>query len=154
MKKLNQLVLLLAAAGFFCTPSIHADVIYRETFGTPPAFGSPAGPALTNVGWQGRAGFTAATASPVGLGLTNFTGRPINLPNVNAGVSVSQTNGYVTCGGTTFGPGSTNWIVYTHEYTVNRSLWNISTISFYGGSESNSITGIPGFRVAIEIGGN
>ncbi|MGD0651246.1 MAG: PEP-CTERM sorting domain-containing protein [Verrucomicrobiia bacterium] len=131
----------------------YADVIYRETFG---------GPATGNtnfafVGWSGYWSPTAQTDDGVvspfnNFGVGNSLGIPTNLTNVNAGAS-SQTNGFPFASG--FMAVSNNLLTYTTEYTVDPSVWNVGSISFYSGNTSNLFpNGMPGFRIAVQIDGN
>jgi hypothetical protein len=146
----------------------YADVIYQETFS------QTAGAANTNFDFVGWAGYWSATAQSTDQGNTtnasgatvynNFgvgssVGRPSGgtVTNVNAGASVGNTNGFPFSSG--FLSVSNNILSYTTEYTVNQSVWNVGSISFYSGNSSNNpnsfLNGnIPGYRIAIQMDGN
>ena len=128
--------------------------IYREVFGNT-AGGANAN--LSTVGWSGAWGPTATDSVGGGLVANNFgvssaLGDPQNLGNINAGVELSQANGLLfTSGGAA---ATMNWIAYTAGYTVDTTANPIQDISFYAGSAANAISGIPGFRIAVQIDGN
>jgi hypothetical protein len=133
----------------------YADVIYREVFGN---LASGTNSSFGIEGWYGYWGTTAASGDSANynnLGVSTAAGAPNNLDNVNAGgPALSTINGLGFTSGGTLTPGANNRIlVGTSQYTVDPSLWNISTISFYAGSAA--VSGIiPGFRIAVEIDNN
>jgi PEP-CTERM motif len=151
---LKKLVV-LAGAILLSMQVTHAQVpIYREVFGNNTAGNLN----LTTVGWSGNWGPTATDSTGGGMLANNFgvsaaLGSPQNLENINAGgPSLSQANGLLfTSGGTA---ATMNWIAYTTGYTVDPIATPIQDISFYAGSSANGTFGIPGFRIAVEIGGN
>jgi hypothetical protein len=146
----------------------YGDVIYRETFS------QTAGAANTNFDFAGWAGYWSPTAQSVvqgnvtnasgnsvydNFGIGSSVGRPSGgtVTNVNAGASVGNTNGFPFSSG--FLSVSNNILTYTTEYTVNQSLWNVGSISFYSGNTSNNPNAfpgnnIPGYRIAIQMDGN
>jgi hypothetical protein len=119
--------------------AMQADTIYRETFGST-VNSSP----LSGVSWSGYAGSAAGILADNLLGLSNAGGSPSNLDNINAGLSASQSLGFA------FASTTSNVFVYTSEYTVDTSLWNISSISFYSGVTSPAV----GYHIAVQIGDN
>lgn len=155
--KRTLLVTVFAGAILLSMQVTHAQVpIYREVFGNT-AGGANAN--LSTVGWSGAWGPTAIDAnnfgstSPNNFGVSSALGRPNNLDNINAGgPSVSMLNGLVFTSGT--GASLNNWIAYTTGYTVDTTLTPIQDISFYAGSSANGTFGIPGARIAVQIGGN
>ena len=162
MKARNQNTVSLFKSGIFAAMAgaillsmqvTYADVIYRETFGGPASGNTN----FAFVGWSGYWSPTAQTddgvVSPVNnFGVGNSLGIPTNLTNVNAGIE-ARTNGFPFASG--FMAVSNNILTYTTEYTVNPSLWNIGSISFYSGNTSNTFpNGMPGYRIAVQIDGN
>lgn len=145
----------LAGAILLSMQVTYADVIYREVFGN---LASGTNSSFGIEGWYGYWGTTAASGDSANynnLGVSTAAGAPNNLDNVNAGgPALSTINGLGFTSGGTLTPGANNRIlVGTSQYTVNPSLWNISTISFYAGSAA--VSGIiPGFRIAVEIDNN
>lgn len=127
--------------------------IYREVFGNTSG---GANALLSSVGWSGAYGPTAidsSSPSPNNFGISSALGDPNNLDNINAGgPALSTANGLLFTSGT--GASTNNWIAYTTGYTVDTTLTPINDISFYAGSAANGTFGIPGFRIAVEIGGN
>jgi|ERR1035437_8933238 hypothetical protein len=125
--------------------------IYREVFGNNTA----ANNLLSTVGWSGAWGAAATDSAAGGMIANNFgvsaaLGDPQNLGNIGAPLELSQANGLLfTSGGTA---ATMNWIAYT-TYTVDPIATPISDISFYAGSAANAGV-IPGFRIAVQIGGN
>src|SRR5439155_3788099 len=151
-------VVVLAGAILLSMQVTYADVIYRETFG---GASTPAANVNTNfafVGWNGYWSPTAqndvAGNSPGvfnNFGVGSSLGIPTNLTNVNAGIE-ARTNGFPFASG--FNSVSNNILTYTTEYTVDTSIFSISTISFYSGNTSNTFpNGMPGYRIAVQIGG-
>jgi hypothetical protein len=124
--------------------------IYREVFGNS----SGANALLSTVGWSGAYGATATDSSSAGLSyfsISSAAGSPSSLDNINAGGSASsQANGLLFTSGAT--ANLVNWIAYT-TYTVDTTANPIQDISIYAGSAANGAS-IPGFRIAVEIGGN
>ena len=127
--------------------------IYREVFGNTSG-GANAN--LSTVGWSGAWGSSATdsgTPSPNNFGVSSALGNPQNLDNINAGgPSVSLANGLAFTSGT--GASLTNWLAYTTGYTVDTTLTPVQDISFYAGSAANGAFGIPGFRIAVQVGGS
>ncbi|MEJ0089855.1 MAG: PEP-CTERM sorting domain-containing protein [Limisphaerales bacterium] len=151
--KIPQLATVLVGAILLSMQTTQAQTpIYREVFGNNTAGNAN----LSTVGWLGSWGPTAtdsATPSPNNFGVSAAVGAPNNLDNINAGgPSLSQANGLVFTSGT--GASLNNWIAYTTEFTVDPTLTPIQNISFYAGSSANGAFGIPGFRVAVQIGGS
>ena len=143
----------LAGAILLTMQATRADVIYRETFGGPAAGNTN----FAFVGWSGYWSPTAQTddgvVSPLNnFGVGNSLGIPTNLTNVNAGAS-ARTNGFAFASG--FQAVSNNILTFTSEYTVDQSVWNVGSISFYSGNTSNAFpNGMPGYRIAVQIDGN
>jgi hypothetical protein len=151
--KITQLVTVFAGVILLSMQVTQAQVpIYREVFGNNTAGNVN----LSTVGWLGNWGPTATdsvTPSPNNFGISAAVGAPNNLDNINAGgPSLSQANGLVFTSGT--GASLNNWIAYTTGYTVDPTLTPIQDISFYAGSTVNGTFGIPGFRIAVQIGGS
>jgi len=151
-------LVVLTGAILLSMPLTYADVIYRETFGGPS---TPAANVNTNFEFDGWSGYWSPTAQNEAAGNTagawnNFgagssLGIPTNLTNINAGIE-ARTNGFPFSSG--FNSVSNNLLVYTTEYTVDTSIFSISTISFYSGNTSNTFpNGMPGWRIAVQIGG-
>lgn len=156
--------IILAGAVLFCLQATYADVIYRETFS------QTAGAANTNFDFDGWAGYWSSTAQTTdqgnttngafqtvynNFGLGSSLGRPSGgtYTNVNAGPNVGNTNGFAFSSG--FLSVSNSILTYTTEYTVNQSLWNVGSISFYSGNTSNAFpNGMPAWRIAIQMDGN
>jgi len=151
--------ILLAGVILLSMQVTYADVIYRETFSRP------AGAANTNFSYVGWTGYWSATAqasdSPLfGPANNNFAvgsslGRPSggSTTNVNAGASDGNTNGFAFASGQL--AVSNNILVTTSEYTVDQSVWNIGSLSFYAGNTTNNFpNGMPGYRFAIQMDGN
>jgi hypothetical protein len=128
--------------------------IYREVFGNSTALNQN----VTTVGWVGAYGAAGAGPSSLGgaftnnFGISSVLGDPQNLGDINAGTASSQANGLLFTSGGTMATAS--WIAYTTGYTVDTSVNSIQDISFYAGSANNAVSGIPGFRVAVQIDGN
>jgi hypothetical protein len=144
----------LAGAILLSMQGTRAQVpIYREVFGNTSG-GANAN--LSSVGWSGNWGPTATDSSnpsPNNFGVSSALGAPNNLDNINAGgPSLSTANGLAFTSGT--GASLNNWIAYTTGYTVDTTSTPIQDISFYAGSAANGTFGIPGFRIAVQIGGN
>jgi hypothetical protein len=124
--------------------------IYREVFGNNAAPAGTNAP-LSTVGWAGYWGATAndqSNPSFSNFGISAAAGSPSTLDNINAGTSLSTVYGLLFTSGT--GAANTNWIAYTTGYTVNTTATPIADISFYAGNAA----GAPGYRIAVEIGGN
>jgi hypothetical protein len=129
--------------------------IYREVFGNNTAFNQN----VINVGWAGAYGAGGAAPSTLGgaytnnFGISSQLGDPQNLDNINAGgAALSTANGLMfTSGGTM---ASAPFIAYTTGYTVDTAAALIQDITFYAGSANNAVSGIPGFRIAVQIDGN
>lgn len=147
----NQHLSLLLAVIAGITSVSAQSVIYRENFGTTTNNVSTSATA----GWTIHTNYAAAntftangvllgsSTSPNDLRLRNSTGAPSDLANVNAGVSGSDSLGLVEISGA-LGP----VLFWTEEYTVDRSVFTVNSISFYQGNQSTSdIT-----RLAIRIG--
>jgi len=151
--KRTLLVTVFAGAILLSMQVTHAQVpIYREVFGNT-YLGANAN--LSTVGWSGNWGPTATAESGGSLdnfGVSSQGGAPSNLNNINAGgASLSTSNGLAFTSGT--GASLNNWIAYTTGYTVDTTATPIQDISFYAGSAANAGV-IPGFRIAVQIGGN
>jgi hypothetical protein len=142
-------ILLGSMVALIAVPVLHADVIYRETFGET-VNNNP----LSDNTWAGAFGATGSNAfSSMNFGLSNNFSKPgATAPSVNAGVSTnpSTTLGFVFSNGGTVA--SSNWLAYTNEYTVDTSLWTPTSISFYSGNAAGAT--IPVYRIAAQIGGN
>jgi PEP-CTERM motif len=151
--------IVLAGAILLSMQASYADVIYRETYSRT------AGAANTNFDYVGWAGYWSATAQPSDSPLygptnNNFAvgsslGRPSGgtFTNVNAGPEDGNTNGFAFASGQL--AVSNNILVYTSQYTVDPSVWNVGSISFYSGNTSNTFpNGMPGYRIAVQIDGN
>jgi hypothetical protein len=126
--------------------------IYREVFGNNAAPAGTNAP-LSTVGWAGYWGATANDQSNPSLnnfGVSAAAGRPSTLDNINAGTSLSTVNGLVFTSGGAGSAAVNNWIAYTTGYTVDTTATPIADISFYAGNAA----GAPGYRIAVEIGGN
>jgi hypothetical protein len=147
----------LAGALLLSTQVTDADVIYRETFSRT------AGAVNTNFDYVGWTGWWSPTAQPddgVVVPFNNFgsgssVGRPSggSFTNVNAGPEDGNTNGFAFASG--FQAVSNNILVITSQYTVDQSVWNVGSISFYSGNTSNAFpNGMPGYRIAIQMDGN
>src|SRR5882724_9223023 len=155
MDSLKKFVV-LAGAILLCMQATYADTIYRETFSRT------AGAPNTNfsyVGWSGYWGSTAQPGDGVTVPYNNFgSGTSVGIPsggnvtNVNAGPEDGNTNGFPFASGPV---ASNNFLVTTSEYTVDQSVWNVGSISFYSGNTSNTFpNGMPGYRIAIQMDGN
>ena len=154
-QRLTIKLVVLTGAILLSMQVTYADVIYRETFGGPAA-------GNTNFAFVSWAGYWSPTAQDDvagnapgvfnNFGVGNSLGIPTNLTNVNAGIE-ARTNGFPFSSG--FLSVSNNILTYTTEYTVDQSLWNVGSISFYSGNTSNAFpNGMPGYRIAVQIDGN
>lgn len=134
-------LLTLGLISFVSTISAQS-VIYRETFST----------SVNNVSLTGSAGWAAHSASagtrhtdPTLYGLSNQVGRPTGLANVNSGDTDALNTGFAFIAS---GP-NISTLLWTDEYTVDRSVFAVSSITFnMGNASTGSIA-----RVAVEIGG-
>jgi hypothetical protein len=147
----RTLLVTVFAGAILLSMQVTQAQIYREVFG------NTTGNALfSTVGWSGAWGSSAidsSNPSPNNFGISSSVGSPNNLDNINAGgPSVSLANGLAFTSGT--GASLTNWLAYTTGYTVNTTLTPVQDISFYAGSAANSTFGIPGFRIAVQVGGS
>jgi len=138
--------------------NLQAEPIYRETFGfagTNPGDGETT--AFNTVGWTNLYSIGGGNIDPASapdgyyLGVTNQIGSPINLPDINSSTgSASEQYGAVRLAnldGLTF-----KTLVYTNEYVVDRSAYQVDTISWYGagtggGSDQDSLS------AAVQIDG-
>jgi hypothetical protein len=160
----NKLFVVTAAV-LLWMPVARGDVIYREVFGnTPGASGSQPNTNFDSVGWSAYWSPTAQTEiqgsviTPTtnynNFGVSDSFGTPVTLTNVNTGSqAASTTNGFAFSSG--FLSVSNTILFETSQYTVNQSVWNIGSISFYSGNTSNTFpNGMPGWRIAIQMDGN
>lgn len=137
----------------FSAQAVQATVIYREVFG------STAVTELDNTNIDWNANFVGSDGSTL-YGTTNTNtytyfgveqveGRPNNLPNVNAGnVELSQVNSYGYRLASVNNPNGHRSMVWTEEYTVDRSSWQIDTISFY--SNNSSTPGVSQLALRVD----
>ena len=146
----RTLLVTVFAGAILLSMQVTQAQIYREVFGNNTAGNN----LLSTVGWSGAWGPTATDSSnpsPNNFGISSTLGSPNNLDNIGIPASVSTANGLLFTSGT--GASLNNWIAYT-TYTVDPVATPIQDISFYAGSSANGTFGIPGFRIAVEIGGN
>jgi hypothetical protein len=134
-------------------------VLYRECFGNdllgPTNYRSPADYQWQTV--QGGFGLAASvytgTEVPVPSyhqSVTNEPGRPQDLDNVNAGASFSQANGFYAFGAVY--PAYTDRILlFTDEYALDRSVWNVTAVSWRQGNDLDIDPAET--RVAVRIAG-
>ena len=125
-------------------------------------------PISNYVGWNGYWSPTAQADDGVVVPYNNFgagssLGRPSggSFTNVNAGPEDGNTNGFAFASG--FQAVSNNILVYTTQFPMDQTVYNIGSISFYSGNTSNttatgyfgpSSNAIPGYRIAIQMDGN
>ncbi|MDY0167705.1 MAG: PEP-CTERM sorting domain-containing protein [Thermoguttaceae bacterium] len=122
-------------------PASAEIVEYREVFGVSGSGNK----AMSHVGWQAHQGPEATPygdAGGPGIFLSYLAGKPQDLPNVNAGTAENVAAGY--------GAKSTSGIgmAWTDEWTIDRTLHEITSISFYSRDNSADDT----YRIAIRIG--
>jgi PEP-CTERM motif len=150
MKNLLLTTLVLSGIASFASAQ---SVIYRETFGNSTG----ANASLTSIGWAVHStGGLLRSADAANTGISNQVGGPTGLANVNAGgVSASETNGLAfsfasnaaTANGNTFTAGNNPSLIWTNEYTVDRSVNEVTSITF---NMFNSATANRA-RIAIQI---
>jgi len=155
-------LVVLAGAILLSAQAVHAAAIYFENFGNigtaiPANVGGNTN--LEQDGWSGAWGPTAIDSAASSGGVNNFgvssqVGSPTNLPNIGAAGTSQSISGLVFVSGGAGLPGLTNFIAYTSAFTVDTSLYNVQDISFYAGSTAGTGGVIPGFRIAVQIGGN
>jgi len=145
----------VVASAILSTES-HAAVIYRQNFGylgTNPGTGERT--TLSNVGWNGLSsasvGGNVNTSPAYYVRNSNYTGRPTNLSNVNAPVSASDQYGLVQI--FRADNQALESLIYTDQYSIDRTDFEIDTISWYaagtsGGANQESLRG------ALQIGGS
>jgi hypothetical protein len=126
---------------------VHADVIYRETFGRPNGSAGNINP--TNFQW---ALFTNGIVRTDGYGISPNIGNPTNVANVNAGPNSdgSFTNCAIGLNYQDIGAGTNNF-TFTPEYSFNPATYSAGSIvfSWYEGNASTVNT----YQVAVQIGG-
>ena len=152
---------LLTTAGLAITLGLASasaqTTIYRETFGNNG--GGNISLDNANISWtllgsatDGLSGsFTAGNLSNVsatiggasnGVNNASYTG----LANVNAGTSLSTTNGFA------FVNNTVSFLAYTSEYTIDRSILNPATVTWNGNRSSNAQGGtLSGGRDATNV---
>lgn len=149
--------LMLSLAAFAAIQTTQADVIYRQNYGN--ASGTPGTgdnfQTFSSVGWNllaadnGGDVFSPIPAYGYYLGIYNYQGIPTNLGNINAPASASDEYGIsqiFNTDGFKF-----QSLVYTDQYEIDQSAYDISSISYYAYGTSG---GTPGFvRAAVQIDG-
>ena len=153
--------LLLLAAGIASAQS----VIYREIFGNSNT-ASPA--SIDTAGWllaRGSTGLLDYATATSGLRRATFTGNPTNASSLNSSLNPSSTlSGGVITATSNLGSNTTDTVqatgyfirgtaspdkslIYTAEYSIDRSAQEIANINFYLGSSNVADT----VRVAVQI---
>jgi len=160
-KKAGSMVLVVLWIGVI---TAFGEVIYRENFGNPYPHDqmNPHYIKLGDRGWQAHYGATGTLAYDMsgGMGtrvppgvyyttyIPNINGRPTNQSNVNAGYSPSDSVGHVSFD-VVYPKNGTDVIIWTDEYTVDTSSWNISEVSWYQAECYNDAS-----HLAVRIGQN
>ncbi len=144
--------------------SLHAAVIYRETFGVTAAS------QYHTVGWTYWSSIQSgsypnqidgpvegpAAASNFNRGvISGQDGKPGNVGNVNAGPTVSTTQGYGMVRSTTnLDALGVKGLVFTEEFAIERPLYSIDAIEWHSmGGSSGSTPFIGTESLAIRIDG-
>src|SRR5882757_2571159 len=142
----------LATVTILLNMTVHADVIYRETFGIPPT-GVTADLSATNFNWQrfdnnGAQITTGGTAAGVNF---SAVGRLVNVTNVNAGPdSDGKFNAYIN-GILYFAATPTPSVGLTTEYSFDPNDYVAGSVVF-SWYEGNALAA-QSFRVIVRIGG-
>ncbi|QNN23221.1 hypothetical protein HED60_13385 [Planctomycetales bacterium ZRK34] len=134
-------VLTLFAAAILCMLAVghaQAGVIYREVFPNNTANND----ALSTDDWQINSDAGALAASQVN---SPTTGSPTNQSAVNSNPDSAEiSNGYAFNNDAN----GVDYLIWTDEYTVDRTAYSITSISWYQANESTSDVS----RAAIQIG--
>ncbi len=130
-------------------PNAGAQPLYRENFGNTTnavrAFNDP------NIGWKGHFGPTAVdkSASSTQMQISVLPSLPTNLPNINAGVSLSDAIGFAAnLNQSLTNSNDGNSIIWTDEYPALHTA-EIGEINWYLGCRTASTP--DNFRVALRI---
>ncbi len=123
-----------------------ATLIYQQNFGATSTG------QLTAVDWQALSSFEPANLVSATqphqhyLGLYALSGAPSDAPNVNAGPSASDQTGLLRLYSADNRAYTT--LAFTQQYTIDRSAWEVETISFYAAKTNVSLGTV---RAAIRI---
>jgi hypothetical protein len=142
---LTRFLMVAGALALTASSSFAQAVIYRETFGTT-VDQQP----IANIGWitytgNGTANAQLANNAQSSLGLA--TGKPTDLPNVNAGSSDSMVSGV---GFVASGNGTNDLFTYTNEYLVDRSSFTDISFTWWAASRYSNLDTQ---RIVVQIGG-
>lgn len=151
MKKHLLSALLLACVSVSAS---NAEVIYLNNFGNNT--GAEIAANHSNVGWRvlraqtggGNATDESGTANAF-VGVSFYAGRVQNAANVNAPLSLSDTNGLAYLGNGAGVAARYTGLFYTEQYVVDRSLYAIDSFQWYANATAGSLSEQ---NVAIRIG--
>lgn len=146
--KIAITILFIAAVMLCIGSSRAADLVYRQNFGWNDGRAQ-----LSSTGWEVLVALkdgSVSTTSPSAyyVGIVDVTSAPADASNVNAGSSVSDTNGAVRI----YSADNRSYevLAFTEQYPLEQSVWKLDIISFYA-ARSDATTGR--IRVAIRIRG-
>lgn len=150
-----QCGLTLLAAGSVLADS---EVIYRNNFGSNTGVNtSYLAPNNANIGWKllrSENGGNVADRSSTGdarSGIWYAVGRPSNLSNVNAPVSLSDEYGIAFLSNASSGSGLTyEGLFFTDHYVVDRSNFEVDSFQWYANGSDTLTTQ----RLALQVSGN
>ncbi len=151
MKRIPLLCALIASILVFNSQS-HAAVIYAQNFGNAGSGNA----AVSSIGWTSlwstsSGGNVSVHNSNYYIGITNQTGRPTNIQNVNAPVSASATQGVVRLFQADYS--YINTLIYTNQYTIDRSAWELDSVTWYAAGTSGG-SNLESIQLALQIGGS
>src|SRR5262245_38264522 len=129
-RNLRNLLCSIPAGALLLSTTVHADVIYRETFGRPDA---PTTDGDTRVwGWQDFLSTGAPNSNTNFSGINGSTaGRPNNVANVNAGPNSDGTFVAYGRGIHFYTTGAAGPILtFTPEYSIDPSLYQPGSLTF------------------------
>jgi PEP-CTERM motif len=147
--KLVTMLLLVACA--LPATAVHAEVVYRQTFGRPDTPTTDMSPGVW--GWadfdSAGAWNTVANVSQSGINGSN-SGRPIDVANVNAGTNSDGTSGAYARGIHYFLNGiGTPVLSMTPQFTINPADYQSLKFSWYEGNADATAT----MQLIAKVGG-
>lgn len=145
---------------FFGTP-VKAAVIYLNNFGNNTggiiSLGTYTSETNTGIDWsvlRSQNGANAIDSSLTGdarVGVNQGVGRPNDAVNVNAPISLSNTNGIAYLSNGT-GPGVIyTALFYTTHFTIDRSAYGVESFQWYANQSTGAGTSQ---RLAVQVGGS
>jgi hypothetical protein len=151
-KMKNNKAMLAAIAGVgLVVSTAEAAVVYRETF--PNA--GPGAQSLAVAGWEARVRAEDGNSAFATSGFASFNSSDSNaLGNTDAPLNSNPQSTSLTNGTVVNFFGGNFWLqptlYYTNEYTLDRSVFVLDSISWFQNAQSGASNG---FRAAVEIGG-